>query len=40
MKSLQHINQYKKFCLMNGLDDIDYLLSHKKDIEEYEKAHA
>jgi len=25
---------------MNGLDDIDYLLSHKKDIEEYEKAHA
>ena len=34
------INQYKKFCLMNGLDDIDYLLSHKKDIEEYEKAHA
>lgn len=34
------INQYKKYCLMNGLDDIDYLLSHKKEIEEYEKANA
>lgn len=31
------INKYKKFCLMNGLDDIDYLLSHKEDIEKYEK---
>ena len=34
------INQYKKYCLMNGLDDIDYLLSHKKEIEEYEKSNA
>lgn len=34
------INKYKKFCLMNGLDDIDYLLSHKKDIEDYEKTHT
>lgn len=32
------INAYKKYCLMNGLDDIDWLLSHKKDIEEYEKG--
>lgn len=34
------INKYKKFCLMNGLDDIDYLLSHRKDIEDYEKTHT
>ncbi len=30
------INSYKKTCLINGYDDIDYLLSNKKDIEEYE----
>ncbi len=30
------INNYKKTCLMNGYDDIDYLLSIKKDIEEFE----
>lgn len=34
------INAYKKECLMNGYDDIDYLLSHKDAIEEYEKAAA
>lgn len=32
------INEYKKTCLLNGYDDIDYLLSIKKDIEEYEHA--
>lgn len=32
------INAYKKDCLVNGLDDIDYLLSNKHKIEEYEKA--
>lgn len=32
------INAYKKDCLVNGLDDIDYLLSNKNKIEEYEKA--
>ncbi|MDR2916979.1 MAG: 3-isopropylmalate dehydratase small subunit [Tannerella sp.] len=31
------INSYKKHCLMNGLDDIDYLLTNKSKIEEYEK---
>lgn len=31
------INQYKKDCLMNGLDDIDFLLSNKDKIEEYEQ---
>ena len=32
------INAYKKECLVNGLDDIDYLLSKKPLIEAYEKA--
>lgn len=31
------INSYKKECLLQGLDDIDYLLSKKDKIEEYEK---
>ena len=30
------INGYKKHCLMNGLDDIDFLLGNKDKIEEYE----
>ena len=30
------INSYKKYCLMNGYDDIDYLLSKKAEIEAYE----
>ncbi len=30
------ISPYKKTCLMNGYDDIDYLISIKKDIEEFE----
>ena len=30
------INSYKKTCLLNGYDDIDYLLSAKKEIEEFE----
>ena len=30
------INGYKKYCLMNGFDDIDYLLTKKADIEAYE----
>ena len=32
------INTYKKECLVNGLDDIDYLLSKKTQIEAYEAA--
>lgn len=31
------INGYKKHCLMNGLDDIDYLLQDKAKIEEWER---
>lgn len=32
------INGYKKYCLMNALDDIDFLLENKKKIEQYEQA--
>ena len=32
------INPYKKMCLMRGLDDIDYLLDLKPEIEKYEKS--
>ena len=31
------LNAYKKYCLMNALDDIDYLLLQKDKIESYEK---
>ncbi len=31
-----YINPYKKECLLNGYDDIDYLLSIKEDIINYE----
>lgn len=32
------INNYKKTCLLNGYDDIDYLLSIQSDIEQFEKT--
>ncbi len=32
------IDPYKKMCLINGYDDIDYLLSKKTNIEAFEKA--
>ena len=31
------INSYKKTCLLNGYDDIDYLLNMKPEIEAFEK---
>ena len=31
------LNAYKKYCLINALDDIDYLLLQKDKIEAYEK---
>lgn len=34
------INPYKKECLLKGLDDIDFLLSNKDKIEEYERNRA
>ena len=36
-KEYFEINAYKKHCLMNGLDDIDFLLSNKDKIEQWEK---
>ena len=33
------INDYKKTCLLNGYDDIDYLLNIKDEILEFEKIH-
>lgn len=32
------INAYKKHCLMNGLDDIDFLVENKDKIEAYEAS--
>ena len=36
-KELFEINAYKKHCLMNGLDDIDYLVDSKQQIEKFEQ---
>jgi 3-isopropylmalate/(R)-2-methylmalate dehydratase small subunit len=32
------INPYKKHCLQNGLDDIDFLVAMQEDIAAFEKA--
>jgi 3-isopropylmalate/(R)-2-methylmalate dehydratase small subunit len=32
------INSYKKECLINGYDDIDYLISMKSKIEAFEQS--
>lgn len=34
------INKYKKTCLLNGYDDIDYLLSIREDIDAFETKAA
>lgn len=34
------INTYKKTCLLNGYDDIDYLLSLRNEIRDFDLAHA
>jgi 3-isopropylmalate/(R)-2-methylmalate dehydratase small subunit len=34
------LNAYKKMCLLNGYDDIDYLLSQKEAIEAFEQNRA
>lgn len=34
------INLYKKTCMINGYDDIDYLLSLNKEIREFDLAHS
>lgn len=34
------INAYKKICLTNGYDDIDYLISLNDDIKKFDLAHS
>lgn len=33
------VDSYKKICLLNGYDDIDFLISQKEEIEKYEQKH-
>jgi 3-isopropylmalate/(R)-2-methylmalate dehydratase small subunit len=39
LKEKFEISQYKKTCLLNGYDDIDYLLSMKEEITAFESKH-
>ena len=32
------LNGYKKFCLMNGLDDIDFLVANRDKVAAYEDS--
>lgn len=34
------INNYKKMCLINGYDDIDYLISQREAVEAFEQKRA
>ena len=34
------INPYKKTCLLNGYNDMDYILSKKSAIEQFENSHS
>ena len=34
------INAYKKHCLMNGLDDIDFLVANQDKAEQWERNHT
>ncbi len=34
------IHPYKKMCLLNGYDDIDFLISNMEKIEAFEKTHV
>jgi 3-isopropylmalate/(R)-2-methylmalate dehydratase small subunit len=40
LKERFEINPYKKECLIKGYDDIDYLLSIRDEIEEFEKKRS
>ena len=40
MQTNFEIDPYKKTCLLNGYDDIDFLLSKKAQIETYELNHS
>jgi 3-isopropylmalate/(R)-2-methylmalate dehydratase small subunit len=38
LQSSFEINPYKKMCLQNGYDDIDFLISKRQEIEAYEQT--
>ena len=38
MKEAFEIDPYKKVCMINGYDDIDFLMSKKVEIEAFEKS--
>lgn len=40
LKQSFEINAYKKHCLMNGLDDIDFLVGNKDKIKDYENENC
>jgi 3-isopropylmalate/(R)-2-methylmalate dehydratase small subunit len=40
VKESFEINKYKKTCLINGYDDIDYLLSLNKEVRAFDVAHS
>ena len=40
VKESFEINKYKKTCMINGYDDIDYLLSLNKEVREFDIAHT
>jgi 3-isopropylmalate/(R)-2-methylmalate dehydratase small subunit len=31
------MDSFRQYCFLNGLDDLDYLLKHKKEIADYEQ---
>ena len=40
LKANFKINPYKKMCLLNGYDDIDYILSQQKAVADFESKRA
>jgi 3-isopropylmalate/(R)-2-methylmalate dehydratase small subunit len=34
------IDPFSKFCLLNGVDELEYLRRFTKQVEQYEAAHA
>ena len=40
LKAFFEINEYKKMCLLNGYDDIDYILSQSESVKVFEEKRA
>ena len=40
LKAFFEINEYKKMCLLNGYDDIDYILSQSESVKAFEEKRA